>query len=812
MFRKPSNLSSAYSRFFSNNAFRVYKSCNRSELFASCYTPNRISKRTISKCIREYKGVYNVLKRSGVKDINQFKKYVINSTRTYCRDQGSNGPKPDKNPKKIEDSKSEPTKDNKGKKAEKKKENGKDEKEKKDEKIKEQQEKLFTHFAFRIGLSLITALVIMQLFPRNTSSQVLFEDSIYISFNEFIYQMLAKGEVEKIIVRPDISMIAVVLHDGAVIKNRKADHKVYFIKVADPLKFEEKVREAEKRLGIKPGQGVNIVYERSASQLESLISDLLILGLFLLLLLPQPKNMKGTMNFLDPRRAKFTLIDPLAGQGKGVKFADIAGLKEAKQEVLEFVDYLKRPEFYTSIGAKVPKGALLLGPPGCGKTMLAKAVATESNVPFLSMNGSEFIEVIGGIGAARVRDLFKEARKRRPCIVYIDEIDAIGKKRSSGDSGSFDGGSREGEQTLNQLLTEMDGMASKSGVLMLASTNRAEVLDKALLRPGRFDRHILIDLPTLEERKEIFEQHLKTVKLEEGTDVYSKRLALLTPGFSGADIANVVNEAALHAARDKKKSVQRSDLEYAVERVVGGTEKRFSAIAPEERKIYAYHEAGHAIMGWMLEHTEALLKVSIVPRTSLKFGFTQTASAEHFLYTKEELFDKMCMALGGRVAETLTFNKVTTTGEDDLKKVTRMAYLQIRQFGMSPNVGLVSFDEELLKGPGKRPYSNSLANLMDHEARRLTAEAYMKTEEILKKNKDKLQLLAETLLKKETLNYDEIEKLIGPSPFPNKNKIDPIAFELSVRQVAGPEPEPKVLPKKEREPTQEEFSEVSFRQ
>lgn len=521
---------------------------------------------------------------------------------------------------------------------------------------------------------------------------------------------------------------------------------MYLIKVADPLKFEEKVREAERRLGIKPDQGVSIIYERPAGQIEILLSDLLTLGLILLLLLPSPRNMKNMQKgmkfpFLDPRVAKFTLVDPLTGEGKGVKFSDVAGLKEAKQEVMEFVDYLKRPEFYASIGAKVPKGALLLGPPGCGKTMLAKAVATESNVPFLSMNGSEFIELIGGVGAARVRDLFAEARKRRPCIIYIDEIDAIGKKRSES-IGQFDGATGEGEQTLNQLLTELDGMASKAGVIMLASTNRAEVLDKALLRPGRFDRHILIDLPTLEERKEIFEQHLKTVTLENKPEHYSRRLAHLTPGFSGADIANVVNEAALHAARTKKKMVQGSDLEYAVERVVGGTEKRISSISQEERKMLAYHEAGHAIMGWMLEHSDALLKVSIVPRTSLKFGFTQTSTAEHYLYTKEELFDKMCMALGGRVAESLIFNKVTTNAEDDLKKVTRIAYSQIKQFGMSEIVGLVSFQEEDPKGFGKRPYSNSLANLMDLEARRLTGQAYLRTEEILKKNRDKLELVS----------------------------------------------------------------------
>lgn len=295
-------------------------------------------------------------------------------------------------------------------------------------------------------------------------------------------------------------------------------------------------------------------------------------------------------------RAKFTLVDPTQ-KGKGVYFKDVAGLKEVKQEVMEFVDYLKSPEKYQRLGAKVPKGALLLGPPGCGKTLLAKAVATESAVPFLSMNGSEFIEMIGGLGAARVRDLFAEARKRSPCIIYIDEIDAIGRKRS-GSGGSQQMSSGESEQTLNQLLVEMDGMASKTGVLMLASTNRADVLDHALLRPGRFDRHILIDLPNLQEREEIFQKHLTGITLELKPEAYARRLAVLTPGFSGADIANVCNEAALHAARTCQKQVVASNLEYAVERLVGGTEKRSHAMSVTERRVVAFHESGHALVGW----------------------------------------------------------------------------------------------------------------------------------------------------------------------------------------------------------------------
>lgn len=376
---------------------------------------------------------------------------------------------------------------------------------------------------------------------------------------------------------------------------------------------------------------------------------------------------------------------------------------------------------------------------GCGKTLLAKAVATEAQVPFLSMNGSEFIEMIGGLGAARVRDLFKEAKKRAPCIIYIDEIDAIGRQREG--SGQFSGmSSGESEQTLNQLLVEMDGMASKEGVLMLASTNRPDVLDNALLRPGRFDRHILIDLPNLIERREIFEKHLSDISLEGEPSMYSKRLATLTPGFSGADIANVCNESALHAARSSQKVVKAANLEYAIERLVGGTEKRSSSITPIDRRTVAYHEAGHAITGWMLPSSDVLLKVTIVPRTSLALGFAQYTPREQKLYTKENLLDKMCMALGGRAAESIIFNRITTGAQNDLEKVTKIAYAQIRVFGMNENIGLVSFpDDNEESYSGDKPYSKYLQNLIDIEARKLVIEAYDMTDKILRDNIDKLE-------------------------------------------------------------------------
>ncbi|XP_060535488.1 paraplegin [Cylas formicarius] len=697
---------------------------------------------------REYSAVCCLLRRSGVNDLSKFTKQVAAANLFHTSPINSQDPfrpDPDRKPDKDDDDK---------------------------DKISAL---LAKAFLWMLTAYMVIAIISL-MFPSSNQPEVI----RYVSWNEFLYHMLAKGEVEQIIVRPDIEIVTIVLYDGAVFKGRRIDNRTFHMNVVDIEKFEDKLREAERRLGIK--EGVPVIYERGTDSAGKLLISLLVVAL-LISLLTRSKSIRPPLSmdtFSQLGKAQFTLVDPLMGQGKGVHFNDVAGLREAKQEVKEFVDYLKRPERYKSLGAKVPKGALLLGPPGCGKTLLAKAVATEANVPFLSMNGSEFIEMIGGLGAARVRDLFKEARKRAPCIIYIDEIDAIGRKRSG--TGSMEGVSGEGEQTLNQLLVEMDGMATKQDVIMLASTNRADILDKALLRPGRFDRHILIDYPDLVERKEIFEQHLKGISLEHSPETYSKRLAFLTPGFSGADIANVCNEAALHAARTKQKVVTGANLEYAVERLVGGTEKRSHSMSPQERRVVAYHESGHALIGWMLEHTDALLKVTIVPRTSLALGFAQYVPKDQKLHSKEELLDRMCMTLGGRVAESLTFNKITTGAQNDLEKVTKMAYACVKEYGMNTNVGLVSFPESETKELGRRPYSKKFANLIDFEVRRLVSQAYHRTEEVLKTQKDKLELLAETLLKKETLNYDDVEKLLGPPPFGKKNLIDPADFEELIKR------------------------------
>ncbi|XP_033352508.1 paraplegin-like [Bombus vosnesenskii] len=582
-----------------------------------------------------------------------------------------------------------------------------------------------------------------------------------MDWDDFINEVLLKGQVQEIRIYPDD--VQAIVRTGATYKGRILFKRLTFYNAPDDV--EAKIRAIEKRIGIRSEDGISIRYVHMNEEMAitEIIKILLIIGFFFIFF-RNPIIKKQFTSFSFLKRAKYTLVEPFSG--KGVRFKDVAGLKEAKIEVMEFVDYLKNPERYTKLGAKVPKGALLLGPPGCGKTLLAKAVATESNVPFLSMNGSEFTEVIGGLGAARVRDLFAEAKRRAPSIIYIDEIDAIGKKRE--DSYSEPANS-ESERTLNQLLVEMDGMIEAKDIIILASTNRAEVLDRALLRCGRFDRHILIDLPTLEERKDIFDYHLQSLSLEGTPMKYAKYLAHLTPGFSGAEIANVCNEAALHAANEKKVKIDNNDLMYAIDKVLGGSVKKSSTLTPPEKEVIVYHEAGHAVAAWMLEYANPLIKITVVPRTNKQLGFSQYFDSNLKLLSSKHLFERMCVLLGGRVAENIMFNKISTGAQNDLQKVTDMAYLQVQQFGMSPSVGLLSFDKELTSTKTKKPYSKKLGSLMDAEVRRIIVEAYKTTEKLLQDNKDKLITLAEELLKKETLTYKDIEALIGPPPFGKKD-------------------------------------------
>ncbi len=444
-----------------------------------------------------------------------------------------------------------------------------------------------------------------------------------------------------------------------------------------------------------------------------------------------------------------------------ITFADVAGLEEAKEEVKEIVDFLKTPQKFTKLGGKIPKGALLVGPPGTGKTLLAKAVAGEAGVPFFSLSGSDFVEMFVGVGAARVRDLFKQAKEKAPCIVFIDEIDAIGRSRGRG---QMPGANDERENTLNSLLVEMDGFATDSGVIILAATNRPDVLDSALLRPGRFDRQISIDKPDISGREHIFKVHLKPIKLSKDVDV--KKLAAQTPGFAGAEIANVCNEAALIAARRDKAEVDMQDFQDAIDRVIGGLEKKTKIISPEEKRIVAYHEAGHAVAGWFLEHADPLVKVSIVPRGVAALGYAQYLPKEQFLYQTEQLTDEMCMTFGGRAAEEIVFNKISTGALSDLERITKMAYSMVTVYGMNKEIGNISFyDSKQSDYSFNKPYSEATAEKIDKEVKKIIDNAFERTKSLLIDHREHLEIIAKELLEKEILFQSDLERLIGKRPF-----------------------------------------------
>jgi len=444
-----------------------------------------------------------------------------------------------------------------------------------------------------------------------------------------------------------------------------------------------------------------------------------------------------------------------------ITFADVAGLEEAKEEVKEIVDFLKTPQKFTKLGGKIPKGALLVGPPGTGKTLLAKAVAGEAGVPFFSLSGSDFVEMFVGVGAARVRDLFKQAKEKAPCIVFIDEIDAIGRSRGRG---QMPGANDERENTLNSLLVEMDGFATDSGVIILAATNRPDVLDSALMRPGRFDRQISIDKPDISGREQIFKVHLKPIKLSKDVDV--KKLAAQTPGFAGAEIANVCNEAALIAARRDKSEVDMQDFQDAVDRVIGGLEKKTKIISPEEKRIVAYHEAGHAVAGWFLEHADPLVKVSIVPRGVAALGYAQYLPKEQFLYQTEQLLDEMSMTFGGRAAEEIVFSKISTGALSDLERTTKMAYSMVTVYGMNAEIGNLSFyDSKQADYAFNKPYSEATAERIDQEAKKIIDIAYSRTKKLLTDHREHLEIIANELLEKEILFQGDLERLIGKRPF-----------------------------------------------
>ncbi len=464
-------------------------------------------------------------------------------------------------------------------------------------------------------------------------------------------------------------------------------------------------------------------------------------------------------------KSKATLFDKEAQVS--VTFNDVAGLEEAKQEVMEIVDFLKNPKKYTNLGGKIPKGALLIGSPGTGKTLLAKAVAGEAQVPFFSLSGSDFVEMFVGVGASRVRDLFRQAKDKAPCIIFIDEIDAIGRARGKN---NIVGGNDERENTLNQLLVEMDGFGTDSGIIILAATNRPDVLDSALLRPGRFDRQVSIDKPDLIGREQIFKVHLKPVKLAEGVD--AKKLSAQTPGFAGAEIANVCNEAALIAARKNKEAVEMQDFQDAIDRVIGGLEKKNKIISPEEKRIVAYHEAGHAIAGWFLEHADPLVKVSIVPRGVAALGYAQYLPKEQFLYTTEQLEDGMCMTMGGRVAEDITFGKISTGAQNDLERITKLAYAMVTIYGMNEKVGNVSFNDTQGEYQFNKPYSEKTSELIDQEVRNQINAVYARTKQLLIDQREGLIKLADKLLEKEILFQSDLEEILGKRPFEHRTTYD----------------------------------------
>ena len=540
---------------------------------------------------------------------------------------------------------------------------------------------------------------------------------------------------------------------------------VYHFNIGSVEAFEEKLSRAQQDLGIAPRDFVPVRYVEETNWAMELLKSspaILMIGLTVFLLrgmggIGGTGGGGGPGGIFKIGKSNATKIKK---EDVSVTFADVAGCQEAKREIMEFVDFLQDSDRFTKLGAKIPKGALLCGPPGTGKTLLAKAVAGEAGVPFYSISGSDFIEMFVGVGPSRVRDLFKEARAEAPCIIFIDEIDAIGRKRGQGQMGGND----ERENTLNQLLVEMDGFNPSSGVVVLAGTNRVDILDEALTRPGRFDRQVVVDRPDIQGRKEIFLVHLQGITLEGEPEDVAGRLAGLTPGFAGADIANICNEAAIVAARRAADTVAMDDFEKATDRVVGGLESN-KIMSDTERSTVAHHEAGHAVAGWFLEHADPLLKVTIIPRSSGALGYAQYLPKEVFLRTQEQIMDIVCMALAGRAAEEVFFGKVTTGASDDLRRVTEMVYSTIQIYGMNSKVGQLAFPKDPNAGPGDRPYSDATAEAMDEEAKRIVDEAYQRTLDLITEKKEEVEKVALFLLEKETITHDDIVDCIGPRPF-----------------------------------------------
>ncbi len=520
---------------------------------------------------------------------------------------------------------------------------------------------------------------------------------------------------------------------------------------------------------------------REENWLGGLLMWLIPLGFILALWIFMMRRMNPGSQVLNIGKNKAVLFDVMGDLR--LTFKDVAGLEEAKEEVVEVVEFLKSPDRFTRLGGKLPKGVLLVGPPGTGKTLLAKAVAGEAEVPFFSLSGSDFVEMFVGVGAARVRDLFKQAKEKAPCIIFIDEIDAIGRSRGRG---TMMGANDERENTLNQLLVEMDGFNTDTGVIIMAATNRPDVLDSALMRPGRFDRQILLDKPDKRERAEIFKVHTRDLMLSEAVNL--PILAAQTPGFAGAEIANVCNEAALLAAREDKDVIEMDDFEKSIDRVIAGLEKKNKIISPDEREIVAYHEAGHAITGWFLRYTDPVVKVSIVPRGLAALGYAQYLPEERYLYTKEALVDRMTMAIGGRVAEEIIFKRISTGAQNDLERITKMAYAMVVDYGMSERVGMVSYNlsGSAAEGPiFQKPYSDDTARIIDEEVKSIIDDVRVRARNLLEEKQDKLEEMAKALLEKEVLGAVELLQIMGPRPYGEYVDIEAEAAKEDEPDVAG---------------------------
>ncbi len=614
--------------------------------------------------------------------------------------------------------------------------------------------------------ALFLILMAMLFLPKNSGQSTNWKET---------REMILQGDVKKIVVVNDRFVEVYLTQEAVQQKRYKGVRKRQdYLGATEPnFSFEiekgylnneiQDLKSTLKEKNLDPN-GLLIHYETQSDLFGELFQWIFFIGIFLIFYNMMFRRMGGGggagggASIFNIGRSKAQLFDKDTKVNK--TFKDVAGLQEAKLEVMEIVDFLQNPKKYTNLGGKIPKGVLLVGPPGTGKTLLAKAVAGEAGVPFFSLSGSDFVEMFVGVGASRVRDLFKQAKEKAPCIIFIDEIDAIGRARGKN---LMQGSNDERENTLNQLLAEMDGFGTDSGVIIMAATNRPDILDSALMRPGRFDRQITVDRPDLQGREEIFKVHLLPLtKLS--TDVDAHKLAAQTPGFAGAEIANVCNEAALIAARHNKEAVDMQDFQDAIDRVIGGLEKKNKIISPEEKSIVAYHEAGHAIAGWYLPHADPLLKVSIVPRGVAALGYAQYLPKEQYLYRTEQLMDSMCMTLGGRIAEDIFFGKISTGAQNDLERITKLAYSMITIYGMNEKVGHVSFHDPQGEYGYQRPYSEKTAELIDEEVRALIQKAYDITKSLLTEKKAELEKVAKALLEKEILFKADLEDLIGRRP------------------------------------------------